>query len=408
MTLIECFDISVAKNIAGCLHLRPEKVIFLGQDPQMSAQVERYRRFFSEKGISAKVECRFTDTVCVDGVAAVLEDILGRETGECVIDVTGGDERTLIAVGMVLAGLDETRRQEVKLQKFDAATGGVQDCYGNAPLSSGYPINLSVKELIALGGGILHPASYQPETCYTPRDLAPLWRIVSRGPKSWNHRISALSAFESRADSRTQVFLPLNQIRGSLSNFEARLELTRDLLDQFRENGIIHDQSRPEYFEYSYTTPLNRYCTLREGNALEVKVLLEARALEENGKPFFSDCKMGVHIDWDGIVHGNKSPISDTRNEIDVLVTRGLTPLFISCKNGDVDEEELYKLQTVATRFGGRGARKMLIATHLEKQKPSSTRAFIQRAKDMGIYIVPNAAALTKAQWQEIFREAMA
>ena len=408
MTLIECFDISVAKNIAGCLHLRPEKVVFLGQDPQMFAQVERYRRFFSAQGISAKVECRFTDTACVDGVAAVLEDILRKETDTCVIDVTGGDERTLIAVGMVLAGLDEVRRQQVKLQKFDAVTGAVQDCYGAASLAFGHPIDLSVKELIALGGGIVHPASEQPETYYTPRDMAPLWRIVSREPKKWNHRVSALGAFESRADSKTQVFLPLNQIRDSFANFETRLELARELLDQFRENGIIHDQSRAEYFEYSYSTPLNRYCTLREGNALEVKVLLEARALEEDGKPFFSDCQMGVHIDWDGVVHGNYPKVPETRNEIDVLVTRGLTPLFISCKNGDVDEEELYKLQTVATRFGGRAARKMLIATHLEKQKPSSTRAFIQRAKDMGIYIVPNAAALTKAQWQEIFRDAMA
>ena len=407
MTLIECFDISVAKNIAGCLHLRPEKVIFIGQNPKMPAQVERYRRFFAERGIPVKVECRFMDTVCVDAIAAMLGLILQQEP-RCVIDVTGGDERTLIAVGMVLATLDAAQRQQVKLQKFDAATGAVQDCYSDVPPSFGHPVNLSVKELIALHGGILHPASYQPEEYCTLRDIAPLWRVVSQNPRVWNQRISALGAFESRADSKTQVFLPLRQIRGSFSDYENRLEQVTALLNQFRENGIIHDQSSAECLEYTYTTTLNRHCTSKAGNALEVKALLEARALEKDGKPFFHDCQMGVHIDWDGIVQEDYPRTPETRNEIDLLLTRGLTPLFVSCKNGDVEEEELYKLNTVASRFGGRAARKMLIVTRLQKQKPASAQAFIQRARDMGIYLVTDAASLTKRQWQEIFQNAMA
>ena len=47
MTLIECFDTSIAKNIAGCLHLRPEKVVFIGQNPKMQTHVTRYRQFFA-------------------------------------------------------------------------------------------------------------------------------------------------------------------------------------------------------------------------------------------------------------------------------------------------------------------------------------------------------------------------
>ena len=407
MTLIECFDVSVGKNIAGCLHLRPEKIVFFGQNPQMSAQVERCRRFFSERGIRAKVECRYVDTVCVDVMARLLSDILHREM-PCIVDVTGGDERTLIAVGMVLATLNETQREQVKLQKFDPITGEVQDCTGSLLSSFGNPIDLTVKELIALHGGVLHSASYQPEEYYTLRDIAPLWRLVSQDSRGWNRRISALGVFESRADSKTQIFLSHRQLRGSFSDYEARLAQVMELLEQFRNGGIICDQSSSEFLEYSYTTPLNRYCTMKAGNVLEVKVLLEARALEMDGKPFFNDCKTGVCIDWDGIIQENYYQTPETRNEVDLILIRGLTPLFVSCKNGDIEEEELYKLHTVATRFGGPAAKKMLIATRLQKQKPISTRAFIQRAKDMGIYLVPDAASLTKAQWQEIFHNAMA
>ena len=406
MTLIECFDTSIAKNIAGCLHLRPEKVVFIGQNPKMQTHVTRYRQFFAGRGIPIKVESRLVESVCVDGVAAALGEVIRREQN-CVIDVTGGDERTLIAVGMVMASLTEEQRQRVKLQKFNAATGAVQDCFSSQVLAKGYPVNLTVKELIALHGGILHPASDQPEAHYTPRDIAPLWRLVSRDPRGWNRRLSALGVFESRADSKTQVFLPLSQISGSISDYENQLSLVTEVLDQFRENGIIWDHSRQNVLEYGYSTLLNRYCTLKAGNALEVKVLLEARSLEVDGKPFFHDCQTGVHIDWDGVIQEDHFQVPETRNEVDVVLTRGLTPLFISCKNGDVKEEELYKLQTVATRFGGPSARKMLIATHLQKQKPASTRAFVQRAADMGIYLVTDAASLTKAQWQEVFREAM-
>jgi hypothetical protein len=86
---------------------------------------------------------------------------------------------------------------------------------------------------------------------------------------------------------------------------------------------------------------------------------------------------------------------------------RGMTPLFISCKNGNVSEEELYKLNTVAERFGGPYAKKMLIATDLDRKGSSANRAFIQRAWDMDIFLVTDAAELTREEWRQVFKKAM-
>ena len=140
---------------------------------------------------------------------------------------------------------------------------------------------------------------------------------------------------------------------------------------------------------------------------MEIMVLLQARDCKMDGKPFFHDCRMSVSIDWDGVVHQPVQQISDTCNEIDVIATRGQVSLFISCKNGEIGEEELYKLNTVAGRFGGKYARKMLVATDLERKSPASVRAFLQRAKDMNIHVVQDAAELTKEGWQQIFIDAM-
>ena len=140
---------------------------------------------------------------------------------------------------------------------------------------------------------------------------------------------------------------------------------------------------------------------------LEVKVLLEARRLREQGKPYFADSRMGVSIDWDGEIFDPCLRIPETRNEIDLIVMRGMTPLFISCKNGNIGEEELYKLHTVAVRFGGAEARKMLVATDLDRRSEAANRSFVRRARDMGICLVTDAAELSDGQWEDVLKSAM-
>ena len=171
--------------------------------------------------------------------------------------------------------------------------------------------------------------------------------------------------------------------------------------------GAIEDRSTRDRLEYTYTSSMMRCCLQKAGNALEIKVLLEGRAVQENGVPFFQDCRMSVGIEWDGILHNPMVRIPETRNEIDVVMIHNMTPLFISCKNGQIGEEELYKLHTVATRFGGPNVKKMLIATELNQKSAFSNRAFMQRAWDMDIFLVTDAADLNNDEWAEILRRAV-
>lgn len=406
MTLIECFDRDVLENIVGCLQLRPRKLIFLGDARRKEEPVERYRAFLMERGMDITVQMRPIPMDRMDSIAATLEAVL-REEQECVIDVTGGDERLLMAVGAVLTKLDPDRRKKVTVQKFDMVTGAAQDCAGDGKIIPGTPVKLTVRELIALHGGVIHPDTEQPNRDCTPKDLRRLWELVCADPKKWNRWMSVLGEFESRADSKNQVFLPLDYIRVGIHNYEHKLAVMRELLKAFREKGIIRDHSSDRALSYTYTSPLMRESTLKAGNVLEIKTLLEARAMMDGGKPYFDDCLMGAHIDWDGVVHEPEQGIPETRNEIDVILIRGLTPLFISCKNGHIGDDELYKLNTVAARFGGPYAKKMLIASDLNQKSAASDRSFIQRARDMDIRLVTDAAALTAEDWQAVFREAM-
>ncbi|MBQ1309070.1 MAG: hypothetical protein IIY54_05140 [Ruminococcus sp.] len=73
---------------------------------------------------------------------------------------------------------------------------------------------------------------------------------------------------------------------------------------------------------------------------------------------------------------------------------RGTIPVFVSCKNGRVEMDELYKLDTVAERFGGSYAKKVVVATALNKNN-SFTKYFEQRAHDMDITLVDDILEAT-------------
>ena len=93
----------------------------------------------------------------------------------------------------------------------------------------------------------------------------------------------------------------------------------------------------------------------------------------------------GVYIDWDGIIEDEDSAI-ETRNEIDVIMMKGIIPVFVSCKNGQIDTEELYKFNSVAEHFGGKKAKKVLVATALGNDSHSDS--IRKRAVDMKIKLI--------------------
>jgi hypothetical protein len=74
-------------------------------------------------------------------------------------------------------------------------------------------------------------------------------------------------------------------------------------------------------------------------------------------------------------------------------------PVFISCKNGkSITNEELYKLNTVAERFGRRYAKKVLITTSVaEMGEPGLYLQ--QRAKDMDIKLIDHVQDLTDEEF---------
>ncbi|MBQ4612698.1 MAG: DUF1887 family protein [Clostridia bacterium] len=404
MTVIECFEHDPIDNIATCLSLLPCKLVLIGEPEDLDATVERYRAVIKRRHLPITVEpkavCRDDINEAVEIIAAVIK------TGdECVIDLSGGDGVVLAAAGVAYERYKD--RYPVTLQRIDAVSGVVEDCDGDGETEALSSPKVTVGELVALYGGSVKKDS-QPSEELDVNAIAPLWNAVIRDATQWNRRVGALLEIERAAGVQRDdlcVEVDFGVVRAAIADYPDKRQRFDALIRDLEQCGVIAVASRAEgSFRYKYKTLFLRQCLSKEGNVLEYKTLFEARSLRKDGRRVFSDARMGVNIDWDGVIHRPvPGGVKDTKNEIDVMLMRGLTPVFISCKNGDIKEVELYKLHTVAARFGGERARKMLIATDFCPDSADVTMSLAQRAADMGILFVPNAAALTPQGWQDTF-----
>lgn len=136
---------------------------------------------------------------------------------------------------------------------------------------------------------------------------------------------------------------------------------------------------------------------------LEMLIYMTALDSKDSlGNKTYNDVMNGVCIDWDGEIHTDEDAY-DTENEIDVMMMHGIVPVFVSCKNGIVGIDELYKLNSVAEKFGGQYAKKVLVATALDSAT-TFDEYFRQRAKDMGIRLVEGIQDMSASELNKSVR----
>lgn len=352
MTFIEFFDKTSVENICACLTQAPERVIMLGDKTKLLLRhAERYKAVFAERGHNVEFICKSVNRNNLQSIVAFLSDIV-ETYDNCSFGLTGGDDLFLTAAGIVY---ERYKHKNIQLHRFNIRNNTVYDCDGDG---NTFAVNensaLSVSENIRIYGGDITygeggKAKWKLDEEFK-RDIRTIWDICKKDVKDWNSCINS-------SDKHSRVFCDLEQA-GLLRRVGNRIE---------------------------YKNPQIKQCLTKAGLALEMIIYLAGKeAVDANGNKIYSDVMNGVCIDWDGSTDSGKY---DTKNEIDVIMMHGMLPVFISCKNGSVETEELYKLNSVAEKFGAQYAKKILVATALDNMGEFSSY-FRQRAKDMNIRIV--------------------
>lgn len=397
MTYIEFFDKVAAENVSACLTYAPDRVIYVGDNAKlMKKHISNYQKVFEARGQHIEFLFKTVSKSNLENAVALLSELV-ETYDDCVFDITGGEEILALALGVVYAKYPE---KAIQVHKINLRNNTLYDCDKDGVTIYREPPTLSIEENIKIYGGEVAYGAIDESKTYkwdlTPdfiNDVNLIWDICKGNVRYWNVQIGILEAAEAvggRGKDALTTVASRDAIDRYLQQRKAKYKLAKGIMSYLRKHGLI------TYFEddevtvtISYKNEQVKKCLTRAGQALEMKVYTVARTIkDEDGALVYDDALNGVVIDWDGEFHDEEVEEKyDTENEIDILLMHDVVPVFISCKNGQVTADELYKLHTVAERFGGKYAKKVLVATSLDAFGEQGMY-IRQRAKDMNIRIV--------------------
>lgn len=409
MTYIELFDETAIENLCSSLAQVPDKVIFIGKSSKkMQKAIDIYNEVFCNS-IDFDYRCIIPNHL--DNIVEVLSNII-EECDECCFDVTGGNDLLLVAVGIVA---ERYKDSNIQIHRFNLSSRKIYDCDGDGSVmnndegedfSNKFPC-LSVENNIKIYGGIVKKTETPPDDTYSYY-VDKLWNVCKRDPANWNfvtgilfdHCVNRTMLDDNGLEFRFTVdinkygFTAMSKLLNSISNF--------GLIDIYECDDITN------VINLSFRNEFIKKCLTKQGQVLEYKIYFLVKNAEINGTKVFNDVQTGVEMQWDEIL-GQQS--AEVINEVDVIAMHNLIPVFISCKNGQITTDELYKLNSVANKFGKKYSKKVLVMNDIYKMNSSGTKknyskeykSLIRaRAKDLGISVIENCyraddQSLTKA-----------
>lgn len=390
MTYLEFFDDVAIENVCACLVTPPSKVIMLGDDSKkMNAHKNAYQSVLKERGYDVEFVIRSINRNDLCGICDVLSDIVSNED-DLEIGLTGGDDLFLVAIGIIY----EKFGRRFKIHRFNLENRTLCDfSEGKKCFYCELPI-LTVRENVEIYGGKvidtdgLAPCERRLIDAEFRSKCNKAWDACRYNTRTWNKQIGLIGElYENRAETSgltascsREVFAKALEEKGKGISF------SYPLINKLKNIGLITDFTDSDVISVTFSSELSRRLLTVAGYALEMHVFLNVAEVKQGTDLKYDDVLSGVSIDWDGRDAFDPN-YPETVNEIDVLLTEGAIPTFISCKNGYFDANELYKLSSVANRFGRKYSKKILIASEPAKQT-NAYKTICSRAADMGITII--------------------
>jgi len=385
LTIIEFFDFIPIHNALSTLLLAPKNLVLCGTNTmEMYAFRHRLQKIIAARGLPTKVKVVHVGIKAYPTLIQRLEALI-KVHRDCVFDLTGGQTEIFVAMGAL------SEKHGIPMHTLDPAHGTISPLTNASHYPQPHPAHLSISENITLFGGAVSEAFAPPSSSDFWQDVLSVWSVCKRNCYGWNTALSTLHAFcppgsfyvELRMQEATRKLPP--QKKGVL----------RQTIRALQQAGVLTlYQEKGDYISFRYKSPAVRHALSKEGAVLELYTYYAAYVLQNRRKNIFTDAGIGVVIDWES--RPASSVKDDVKNEIDLFLMQGTVPVFVSCKNGFVDTDELYKLSVVATRFGGPYAKKALVLT-----QATPDLSFFKRAKELGIKVIQNAHNLSPAMFAE-------
>ena len=367
-TLVELLDERPLENVLGVEIFRPERVIYVcpeGAPPQAKKQLKDY---YNHRGIQTEMEFRQVNIYDTQAILQLFRTILGQHP-EAVMDITGGTDAVLFAAGLACS---ETKIPVVTYSRTQNKFYSIQ----NAESMHGYPCDIvfSVEDCFLMAGGSMRKGRVDNSILNRyMKDIDPFFSIFLRYRRKWDRIVTYIQRVSPAREDGTYSL----SVQGAYTvkgEQGARLTAPEEALRDLEKIRMISGLKimPEESVEFYFRDPQVRAWLRDVGSVLELYIY---KACLDTG--MFNDVRTSAVVDWNGDDRDNA-----VSNELDVMCTRGITPVFISCKTCMIRTEALNELAVLRDRFGGEIARAAIVTA-----EPAGASAR-NRAAELNIRII--------------------
>lgn len=206
---------------------------------------------------------------------------------------------------------------------------------------------LTIQQLIALRGGKLLK-SKQP--FHTPKQIAAIKKLANfalTNPEEWL-KVTQFFALAKTSNIHSET-------GKVLENNGKRYYYPKSIISLLTDAGLLHiEEETSKHVSYTFSTPEAQLLCRSKGHILELYLYLLALESE-----YFDECMIGAEIDWNGIF----PEVDNVQNEIDVVLRKGQSIIFISCKMTDLSVEAINELEVYANHFAGETCLKLIVCS---------------------------------------------
>ncbi len=369
-TLIELYDERAIENILAPDMFHPRRIIYLCPRKVLRdhTRQQKLAAFYRKRGWEPELIFVGTSLFEADRILRQLFTI-EEKYPDCAIDVTGGSDAALFAAGMFAA------RKGVPAFTYSRRKNRFYDISGADFADDLYcDLTYSIEDFFLMAGGTLLPGRVDNHILsqYLPY-FDPFFSCFLRFRHEWPTIISYIQ----RISPAEYGQIPPLDITGSYTvkgERGSRNSANEDALQELAQIGFIQDLTIIPDQQVSFRfRDVHTRAWLRDvGSVLELytyKACVDAA--------IFHDVISSAVVRWDDVLgHGS------VLNEIDVMAARGVIPLFLSCKACDIKTEALNELAILRDRFGGKGAKAVIVTTE------SCNAAARHRAAQLGIAVI--------------------
>lgn len=369
-TLIELYDERPLENVLSTEVFRPERTVYLCpqeilQDQQLQ---NKLRAYFAHRGLDTELIFEEASLYNAGKIKKHLQKIVSAYP-DCVIDITGGTDAALYAGGLASAefGIPAFTYSRKKNRFFNIY---------NAPFEESVECTLqyNVEDCFLMAGGAVRSGRVDNAILGKYMDLIdPFFNLYLAHRTNWTHIVDYIQHV-SQIPKELPVALHVDGAHLVKGERGSRIAAPEAALIGLETIGMIRNlKIEPnQAVHFDFADEQIRIWLRDIGSVLELYIY---KCCLDTG--IFQDVRTSVVVDWEGDFKRD-----NVTNEIDVMATKGIIPVLISCKTCDVSTEALNELAVLRDRFGGAISRAAIVTAEMCR---AITR---HRASELGIEVI--------------------